>query len=439
MNPAPTSPSPSESGRVNMCGHVAPRLETVRVGIVGLGQRGLSMLERLLHVGGVEITAICAVRESQVEQALAVLRERGRARPAVFNGGEDDWKALCDRPDVDIVYVFTQWSLHTPIALRAMECGKHAAVEVPAATTLDDCWRLVETSERTRRHCRMLENCCYDFVELLTLNMARQGFFGEIVHAEGAYIHNIIEENFSKSAHHELWRLKENFRKGNLYPTHGLGPLCQVMNINRGERMDYLVSVSTEDFTMGAKARELAASDPFYLPFAGRSFRGNMNSTLIRTVSGRTILLQHDTSSPRPYSRIHLISGTKAFVSKFPEPERFAVGEQWLGAEAVAELREKYTPEILSRIGKAAEKIGGHGGMDFLMNWRIVDCLRNGLPMDDDVYDAALWSAIAPLTEASVASRSAAVDVPDFTRGAWKTNRPVDISLKGGGATAVLP
>ncbi len=354
-------------------------------------------------------------------------------------GHDEDWKKLCDRPDIDVVYVCTQWDLHAPVACYAMESGKHAAVEVPAARTIEECWQLVETSERTRRHCRMLENCCYDFFELLTLNMARQGFFGDIVHCEGACIHHIIDENFSKTAHHGQWRLKENLRHGNLYPTHGLGPICQLMNINRGDRMDYLVSVSTGDFQMGARARELAAGDDFFKPFADRAFRGNMNTSTIRTRHGRTIMLQHDVTSPRPYSRIHLISGTKAFACKYPEPGRIAVGDNWLSPQAMQALEEKYMPEIVARIGKAAEKIGGHGGMDFLMNWRIVDCLRNGLPMDDDVYDAALWSSIAPLTEWSVANRSAPIDVPDFTNGAWKSNSPVGVTLQGGGTTGIIP
>jgi len=420
-----------------MCGYAAPKLDRVRVGIVGLGSRGFSLLERLVHIENVDITALSAARADHIDRALALLAGFGGPAPATFSGGDEDWMRLCERDDVDIVYVCTQWDLHAPIACHAMESGKHAAVEVPAARTIDECWRLVEVSERTRRHCRMLENCCYDFFELLTLNLARQGFFGEIVHCEGAYIHHIVEENFSKTAHHRQWRLRENLRHGNLYPTHGLGPLCQLMNINRGDRMDYLVSLSGADFGMGARARELAAGDPFFKPFEGGNFRGNMNTTTIRTLRGRTIMLQHDVTSPRPYSRIHLVSGTRAFALKYPEPERIAIGERWLSTDEMQEIRERFTPEIVTRVGAAAERIGGHGGMDFLMNWRIIDCLRNGLPMDDDVYDAALWSSIAPLTEQSVANRSAAVDVPDFTRGAWEKNRPVGVLLEGGGTTGV--
>jgi predicted dehydrogenase len=344
---------------------------------------------------------------------------------------------MCENPDIDLIYITTPWSWHTPMAVYAMENGKHAASEVPAAVTLDQCWELVETSEQTKKHCMMLENCCYDFFELLTLNMARQGFFGEIVHGEGAYIHTLLDSNFSKTGYAEMWRLKENFRNGNLYPTHGLGPVCQVMDINRGDQMEYLTAMSSNDFQMAAKAVELAATDSFYKEFAGKKYRGNMNTTIIRTYKGRTIMIQHDVTSPRPYSRIHLVSGTKGMAQKWPEPARISVSHEWIKEEEMKQLEEKYTPEIVKRIGEMAKKVGGHGGMDFMMDWRLIDCLRNGLPLDQDVYDAALWSSIAPLSEKSVANRSNSVDVPDFTRGDWKTNHPVELTLKGGGTTGV--
>jgi predicted dehydrogenase len=323
------------------------------------------------------------------------------------------------------------------MAVYAMQNGKHAASEVPAAKTIDECWQLVETSEKTRKHCMMLENTCYDFFELLTLNMARQGLFGEIVHTEGAYIHTLIDSNFNKEGYSEMWRLKENLRNGNLYPTHGLGPIAQVMNINRGDKMEYLTAMSSADFQMATRANELAATDSFFKEFAGKTFRGNMNTTTIKTYKGRTIMLQHDVTSPRVYSRIHLISGTKGMAQKYPEPGRIAIGHAWLEEEKMKELNEKYAPEIVKHIGEMAKKVGGHGGMDFMMDWRLIDCLRNGLPLDQDVYDAALWSSIAPLSEKSVANRSMSVDVPDFTRGAWKNNKPLELTLKGGGTTGV--
>lgn len=425
--------------RFNMSGYAAPKLDKVRIGLIGLGMRGPGAVERLSFLEGVEIVALCDIYPDRVEKMQQLLVKQGLPKAKAYSGSKDSWKALCENPDIDLVYICTPWAMHTPMAVYAMEQGKHAASEVPAATTIDECWQLVETSERTQKHCMMLENCCYDFFELLTLNMARQGFFGEIIHGEGAYIHDLRQLNFDKqTGYADMWRLKENQkRNGNLYPTHGLGPICQVMNINRGDQMEYLTSMSSADFQMAKMANELAATDGFYNEFAGKSFRGNMNTTTVRTYKGRTIMIQHDVTSPRPYSRIHLISGTKGVASKWPDPARIATGHEWINDEEMKKLEAQYTPEIVKRMGEMARKIGGHGGMDFMMDWRLIDCLRNGLPLDQDVYDAALWSAIAPLSERSVAKRSDSLDVPDFTNGAWKTNAPVELTLKGGGTTGV--
>ncbi len=423
--------------RFNMSGYSAPKLDKVRIGFVGLGNRGPGAVERMSNIEGVEIIALCDLLPDRVEKCQAILEKHELPRAKIYTGTKEIWKEMCQNPDIDLIYITTPWAWHTPMAVYAMESGKHAVSEVPAAKTIDECWQLVETSEKTKKHFMMLENCCYDFFELLTLNMARQGYFGEIIHGEGAYIHDLLEGNFSKTSYSEMWRLKENFRKGNLYPTHGLGPICQIMNINRGDQMEYLTSVSSADFQMADKAVELAATDPFYTEFAGKSFRGNMTTTTVRTFKGRTIMIQHDVTSPRPYSRIHLISGTKGMACKWPEPARISNGHGWLTEVEMKAVEEKYTPEIVRRIGEMAKKIGGHGGMDFMMDWRLIDCLRNGLPLDENVYDAALWSSIAPLSEKSVANRSNSVDVPDFTRGSWKTNAPVELTLKGGGTTGV--
>ncbi|GAB1450615.1 Gfo/Idh/MocA family oxidoreductase [Draconibacterium sp.] len=420
-----------------MCGYAAPKLDKVRIGFVGLGSRGPGAVERMSHIEGVEIAALCDQYEDRVEKIQQKLEKAGIPRAKPYSGSKDAWKAMCENPDIDLIYITTPWEWHTPMAVFAMENGKHAASEVPAAKTIDECWQLVETSEKTKKHCMMLENTCYDFFELLTLNMARAGFFGEIVHTEGAYIHTLLDSNFNKNGYAEMWRLKENYRNGNLYPTHGLGPVSQVMNINRGDQMEYLTAMSSNDFLMSPTAKELAAKDSFYTEFADKRYRGNMNTTTIRTFKGRTIMLQHDVTSPRVYSRIHLISGTKAVAMKYPEPGKIATSHEWLDETEMKKLEEKYTPEIVTKIGEMAKKVGGHGGMDFMMDWRTIDCLRNGLPLDQDVYDAALWSAIAPLSEKSVANRSNSVDVPDFTRGAWKTNAPMELTLKGGGTTGV--
>lgn len=433
-----TEKSKNLKQRFNMSGYAAPKLDKVRIGIIGLGQRGPGAVERMSYIEGVEIVALCDQFDDRVENMQQLLAKQGLPRAKSYSGSKDAWKALCENPDIDLVYICTPWAWHTPMAVYAMENGKHAATEVPAAKTIDECWQLVETSERTKKHCMMLENCCYDFFELLTLNMARQGFFGEIVHGEGAYLHNLRDLNFSKTGYADMWRLKENqHRNGNLYPTHGLGPICQVMNINRGDQMEYLTSMSSADFQMGKIAGELAAKDPFFSQFATNHYRGNMNTTTIRTFNGRTIMIQHDVTSQRVYSRIHLVSGTKGVASKYPEPARIATGHEWLKDDEMKKLEDQFTPEIVKKMGEMAKKVGGHGGMDFMMDWRLIDCLRNGLPLDEDVYDAALWSVIAPLSEKSVANRSNSVDIPDFTNGAWKTNAPVELTLKGGGTTGV--
>ncbi len=421
----------------NMCGYAAPKLETVRIGFIGLGNRGPGAVERMTHIEGVEITALCDLRPERIDVTRELIANTVHD-PASYSGTEEAWKEMCDREDIDLVYICTPWNLHAPMAVYAMNQGKHVCVEVPAAVTIDECWEMVETSERTRKHCMMLENCCYDFFELLTLNMARQGFFGDIVHCEGAYIHDLRELNFSKGGYQDMWRLRANQRNGNLYPTHGLGPIAQIMDLNRGDRMDYMVSVSSDDFMMHKIAEELADSDDFYQPFVGMTFRGNMNTSTIRTVKGKTLMIQHDVTSPRPYSRIHLVSGTKGIASKYPGPPRISTGHEWMSEEELKALEEEYQPKIVARVGELAKEVGGHGGMDFIMDWRTIDCLRNGLALDQDVYDAALWSSIAPLSEWSVANRSNSIDVPDFTRGSWETNRPVDISLEQGGDTGVL-
>lgn len=417
-------------GGFNMSGYRAPKIHTVRVGFVGLGMRGPDAVRRMTDIDGVEIAAICDKRKSCTDNVEKMLSERSFPRPAVYTGSEDAWKQMCQQENLDLIYIATPWELHTPMAVYAMEHGKHAATEVPAAATLEECWQLVETSERTRKHCVILENCCYDFFEMLTLNMARQGLFGDIVHGEGAYIHNLVDLKFSQKGYADMWRLKQNAsRNGNLYPTHGLGPICQCMDINRGDRMDYLTCMASNDFTMNAEAKKRAAEDSFYAPFVDKPYRGNMNTTLIRTIKGRTIMIQHDVSSPRPYSRIHLLSGTKGMAQKWPKP-CIAFGDSEVSDEKMKELYQQYSPEIVTRVGEMARKVGGHGGMDFLMDWSLINSLRNGLPVDMDCYDAALWSCITPLSVQSISNRSNSVDVPDFTRGHWKTNQPVALKLE---------
>ena len=396
-------------------------LDTVRIAFIGLGMRGSEAIRRYTFLEGVRVVAICDVMPENVDKANEILVTKGLPRAESYTGPED-WKQVCERADVDLVYVCTHWDLHTPIGVYAMEHGKHVALEVPAALTVEECWQLVNTAEKTRRHCIQLENCNYDFFEMATLNMVQKGLFGEIVHAEGAYIHDLRYLNFNDTTGYwNMWRLKHNaLENGNLYPTHGLGPIAHILNIHRGDRMDYLVSVSSGQFGMTAYAKEKFGEDSEYAQTA--YLNGDMNTSVIRTLKGKTVMLQHDVTSPRPYSRLHTISGTKGFAQKYPRPGIALEpdGHAFLSDVALDSLLLLYEHPIVREVGLKAKEVGGHGGMDFIMDYRLVYCLRNGLPLDMDVYDAAEWSSIIELSRTSVANSGRPVAVPDFTRGAWE-------------------
>jgi len=412
-----------------MCGYAAAPMGKVRIGIIGLGMRGDGAVRRLAKIRDVEIVALCDLREEMVVRSQKVLAEAERPPAKAFFGSEEVWRDLVAL-DLDLVYIVTPWRWHTPMAVHAMKNGKHAAVEVPASVTIEESWELVETSQKTGKHCMMLENCCYDFFELQTLNMVRQGVFGELTHAEGAYIHTLCElitDEEEDNAYQGQWRLKQNIGKnGNLYPTHGLGPVAQCLNINRGNQFSHLVSMSSQEaaFTEWARTNNKK--------YAGiENYRGDMNTTLIKCAKGQTIMVQHDVSSPRPYSRIHMLQGTKGMACKYPA-RRIALidrnnAHRWLNANQMKEMKAKYEHPLTRTMGAIARKVGGHGGMDFIMDYRLVYCLKNGLPLDQDVYDAAAWSCVVPLSMESVAQKSRTVDVPDFTCGAWKTNTLLDI------------
>lgn len=409
--------------RRNMCGYSAKPLEKVRVGIIGLGMRGKGAVKRLSKIRDIEIVALCDLRSEMVERSKKLLADAGRPEAKTFSGTEDVWKELVAL-DLDLVYIATPWRWHTPMCVYAMENGKHAATEVPASTSLEECWQLVDVSEKTGKHCMMLENCCYDFFELQTFNMVRQGVFGELTHAEGAYIHTLCGLISRENGYQGMWRFHQNnSNNGNLYPTHGLGPIAQSLDINRGNQFLHLVSMSSQQaaFTHWAAENnklELAALE---------NYRGDMNTTLIKCAKGQTVMVQHDVSTPRPYSRIHLLQGTKGMARKFPEPRIALGGHKWLGDAEMKELENTYEHPLSKTMGAIAKKIGGHGGMDFIMDYRLIYCLKNGQPLDQDVYDAAAWSSIMPLSIDSVSRDSQRMKVPDFTRGSWQTNAPLGI------------
>lgn len=431
--------------RRNMAGFRAPKIDTVRVGVIGL-RRGANHIKALVQLEGVEIRAICDKRPEIVEQAM-VWFEGTDHKPEIYSDGTDDWKKLCEQKDLDLILVCSPIPLHAEMSTYAMRQGKHVCSEVAAAWTMEDCWELVKTAEETQKHFMMLENYSYMDFHLVTINMAYQGFFGEVVHAEGAYNTSKTGNCFSKTMYSDMWWLREfGKRRGIIYPTHGLGPIATCMDINRGDRMDYLVYVEGNDFTFGPRAREFAKEDSFYGEFADLPYRGNMGVAVMRTVKGKTMMLQHDAYTPTPHNLIHGIFGTKGAALFDPDPPRFSKGDhRWYrkrgnGEEQYAQLYEQYTPEIYKLTGHASRG-HGHGGSDLRMDWHIIDCLRNGLPMPQDVYDAAAWSAIVPLTSWSALNRSNSIDIPDFTCGAWQTNpRHMDINLEnGGGNTKILP
>jgi hypothetical protein len=421
----------------NMSGYAAPKIENIRLGIIGIGGRGLAAVKRMSLLDGVEIKAVCDLLPDRVNAAQDWLKKMKQPPCKTYaDGSQDLWKEMCQKEELDLVYVTTPRDLHPSMCVYAMETGSHTATEIPAARKMEECWQLVEASEKTKKHCSMIENCVYDFWELLILNMTRQGFFGEICHVDAAYVSDQRNTNLRKDLE---WRTREFInRDGNIYPTHGLGPACQILNINRGDRLDYLVSMSSLDFTMGNEIEKRAKEDEYYKQFVGQWKLGNMNTSIIRTVNGKTIKLQYNVGNPRPGTRLHWVIGTEGAAKKQPLPSRISKGGGWLNDEELKALEEKYTPPIVRIAGEMAKKVGGHGGMDFLMQWRLIDCLRNGLPLDMDVYDAAAWSSIVPLSEWSVANLSNPVKVPDFTRGSFKTNEPLDIAMAKGGGSTVL-
>lgn len=425
--------------RFNMAGFAAPKIETVRIGVIGLGQRGPAHAATMSRIEGVEIKALCDLRPERAEALKKQLEGSGH-KPEIYAGSPDEWKKLCERKDIDLVIVTTPYYMHATMAIYAMEHGKHVLSEVPAAGTIEECWKLVETAERTQRHMMMLENYAYMTFQLLTLNMARQGFFGEVAHCDCAYNTSKMGNNFNKNLYWDMWWLKlYGNRKGNIYPTHGLGPVCQILDINRGDKLNFLVSVDSADFMMAARAKELAEKDEFFKPFVGQDYRGTVNTTIIKTARGRTIMLQHDASTPSPHNLFHGIYGTKGCALLDPQPPKIGAGNhEWVSAEEFARLQEKYTPALSRKMGELAAS-SGHGGSDLLIDWHVIDCLHNGLPLDQDVYDAAAWSSIVPLSQWSVMNNSNSIEIPDFTAGAWKTNkRNMFIELENGGNTKII-
>ena len=439
----------------------------LKIGFVGIGGRGSGAVHRVAQIPGCDIVALCDLLPECVEENLKWLKENCSGSKANHNVvdvdkikkyvGPEAYKELCDFGDCDIVYCATPWALHQPVALRALNGGKLPLVEVTSALTVDECWELVEASEKWRIPCMQLENCVYGEIELLELNLARLGMFGEITNVEGAYIHDlrsIIPQNAPHNNEFK-WRYWENMaHRGDRYPTHGLVPLCQTLGVNRGDRLDYLVAMGNHSSNRNYECvRKEYLPDSDSRKFDPPAAMADMNKTLIKTVNGVLIEVLHDVSSPRPYNRKSFISGTKgamgdypfrcAFESKcmetydktFPDGyvAKIPMTHEWFSEEKAKAIKEKYMHPLIRDVQAMAAKVGGHGGMDFIMDLRWAYCLQNGLPLDMDVYDLAATSCLCELTEVSDRNKSKPVDIPDFTRGNWKNVEPwgvVTVDLK---------
>ena len=370
-------------------------LPIVRIGFIGLGNRGMATLRRYLVIDGVEIVALCDIHRAHLDEASAVIAADGKYTPCLLNA-QDGWKQMCQRDDIDLIYICTDWLTHAPMACYAMEQGKHVAIEVPAATTVEECWQLVDTAERMRRHCFMLENCCYDTFHQATLTMEKNGMLGTLTHLEGAYIHD-LRDKYEADGHSGWMSRLCGQHKVNHYPTHGIGPVCQLLHIHRGDRLDYLVSLT---------------------PATDVPHDVCVNNTLIRTVKGKTILLQYDVTTPRPYSRMQTVCGTKGFVQKYPRRCIMLDGQEPIKGDAVEPIVAQYTQPHIAKIQDEGYRLGVPNIMNYTMDRRLIQCLHEGLPLDMDVYDAAEWSCIAELSEQSALNGGVPVKIPDFTRGA---------------------
>ncbi len=378
----------------------------VRIGLIGLGQRGMKTLERYAFIKDAEIRYVVDLSEEKITEANEKLLASGRPLAKALVG-QNAWMKLCEADDVDLIYICTEWDSHCNMAVTAMNHGKHVAVEVPAARTVEECWQLIDTAERTRRHLFMTENCCYDHFALTTLEMHKQKQLGEITHCEGAYIHDLRDvfgltpdQNAGNST--RLWMEKNcNEHEGNPYPTHGIGPIGWLLGLHRGDRMKYLVSLTSGNTPTSDKM-------------------SRVNSTLIHTEKGVSILLQLDVTTPRPYSRLQTVCSTHAYVQKYPVPviQTADFPHALTGEQALAEA-EKYSTNPASLLWKKGHQLGVPNEMNFTMDSRLIYCLHHGLPLDIDAYDAAEWSCLAELSRQSASQGSIPIEIPDFTRGRW--------------------
>lgn len=364
-------------------------LPVVRMGFVGLGQRGRKTVERYTDIAGAEIKVLADLRQEAVEQANQQIALSGRSLAQCFSGKEA-WREVCRHPEVDIVYICTDWQSHADIAIEALEHGKHVAVEVPLATTVEDCWRVVLAAERAQRHCFMTENCCYDWFHLATLELVLTGRLGRITHCEGAYIHDWRKLFGDGNFYEQSVRCG-----GNPYPTHAIGPIAQLLGFHRGDRMVRLVSMTGN--ALGAD-----------------SLLGHSNSAIITTERGVTVTLHFDGTTPRPYSRLQTVCATEGFVQKYPIAT-IQIDDKLLTGQEAEDAMMRHLNTDAARAWKEGHRMGVDNEMNYAMDRRLIHCLRQGLPLDIDVYDAAEWSCLSELTRLSAAQGGAPIEIPDFT------------------------
>jgi len=410
-------------------GAVAAPRDKVRLAFLGVGLRGTSLLDLALRRDDVEVKAVCDIVPEKVARARQRVKEAHGDEPRGYADGEEDFRNLLRRDDIDAVIIATPWLWHTPMAVAAMREGKAVGVEVPAAVTLEECWDLVDTSERTDMPCMLLENVCYRRDVMAVLNMVEQGMFGELIHCRCGYQHDLRGIKFQPGAEfgkqgqdESVWRAQHSIeRNGDIYPTHGVGPVAKWLRINDGNRFLSLTSMATKSRGLHEYIVAVGGEDH---PNADIEFAlGDIVTTMIHTADGETVVVTHDTNLPRPYSLGFRVQGTRGIwmadnrsiyiEGVSPEPHRWEPFETYQLA---------YDHRLWRRWSGDAEG-AGHGGMDFFVVHAFVESVKRRVPPPIDVYDAATWSAISSLSEASIARGGALVDFPDFTRGRWVKNR----------------
>jgi len=410
----------------------------VKIGLIGVGLRGRNHLNLLLRREDVEVVAICDIDTNALSKAREMVKKSGKKTVKEFTGSETAYLDMLADENIDGVIIATPWLWHTRMAVDTMKAGKYAGVEVSAANTLEESWDLVNTQEATGKPVMILENVCYRRDVMAVMQMVREGLFGELTHLECGYQHDLREVMFNdgkkpygggvefgeKGFSEARWRTEHSIhRNGDVYPTHGIGPVAEYLNINRGNRFDYLTSTATKARGLHKYIVDQAGEDH---PNAKIRWKlGDIITTVIKTVNDETITVQHDTNSPRPYSLGFRVQGTEGIWMDLNDSIYIqGVSEKAHRWEADKKYMEQYDHPLWKKYGEDAQG-AGHGGMDFFVIHAFVESIKRKAPVPLDAYDAAAWSAITPLSEQSIAGGSEPVFFPDFTRGRWMTRKPV--------------